>query len=361
MMIPMGNVGASNGHVTQTDHLYLDIDIVDDKLEEILAVAGGYVIQIERLPDEEGKEDYRMVFEHSCTLFSYYIHLQELDDSILSETGKISLNQNSFKRIAVESGQVIGRVGDLHSYQKIKNQSNLDWAVIDTRVTLPGFIIPDHYTGEAWKIHTVDPFDYYEEPIRSELIERSYRTSEPRAGKIDFDIDGKLVGNWFLDGTENYGGKGVVGKSKAEWNAIYGRDVGDCTTEYWDQVEGRSIGLKPCSYWLGHLTFSYHNIVPDVIRISMGIFWDLEGESGPPWGVKNNAPDPASVNIKSGAVKYELLDAIEGQLYPDGEGNMVGILLVQMIDDRTIKVEASLGKSSDEVNDFSEKVRIYRR
>ena len=357
----MGTVGASSGHVTPTDHLYLDIDIVDDKLQEILAVADGYVVQIERMPDEEGKEDYRVVFEHTCTLFSHYIHLQELDDSILSETGTISLNQNSFKRIPVESGQVIGRVGHLHSYQRIKNQSNLDWAVIDTRVTLPGFIIPDHYTGEDWKIHTVDPFDYYEEPIRSELIERSYREAEPRAGKIDFDIDGKLVGNWFLDGTEDFSGKGVVGKSKAEWDAIYGRDVGECSTKHWDEQSGQSMGLKPCNFWLGHLTFSYHHIMPSQIRISMGIFWDLEGELGPPWGVADNLPDPAEIDIESGLVKLQLVDINEYERYPEDHGDIVGTLLVQMIDDRTIKVDAFLGKSPEEVNDFSEKVRVYRR
>jgi hypothetical protein len=90
----------------------------------------------------------------------------------------------------------------------------------------------------------------------------------------------------------------------------------------------------------------------------MGVFWDFEG--GPPWGVKNNAPDPSSVDIETGIVKYEIFTDFENNIESE-PFNIVGVLLVQMIDDQTIKVELFLGKSFEEINNFSEEARFYRR
>ena len=97
------------------------------------------------------------------------------------------------------------------------------------------------------------------------------RKVEPYGGKNDFDIDGKLVGNWFLDRTETYFAKGVAGQSKAVWEKVYGRDVGNCETEYWSK-DGKLGGAVPCDYWLGHITFAYDSIHPDQIKISIAIF-----------------------------------------------------------------------------------------
>ena len=363
-ILPMGKI-SGRSHITPTDHWYFDVDVVDDEPVEVLAPASGYIVQIDRWDDDEALGDYRMVFEHSCTLFSYYIHLREIDPAILKELGELRHGQSIFPRIPVSSGQPIGEVGPLLSYQRIHNQTNLDFALIDTKTTLPGFIIPSHYE-EAWKIHTVDPFDYYEEPLRSQLLERNLRDVElsrmlnlPVGGKIDFDIDGKLVGNWFLDGTETYFGKGVAGKSKADWDQIYGRDVGDCESEYWDEMTGQTAGAVPCNYWLGHLTFAYDSIQPDQIKISMAVFWDSE-EGGSPWRVKNNDLDPASIDVETGIAKYEIFTDYENQVESE-PFDIVGTLLVQMIDDRAIRIEVFLGQNTEDVNKFTEKARIYRR
>ena len=107
------------------------------------------------------------------------------------------------------------------------------------------------------------------------------------------------------------------------------------------------------------MTIAYDSIHPDQIKISMGVFWDFE-EGRPPWRVKNNAPDPASIDVESGIVKYEIYTDFEG-----GEESepfdIVGTLLVQMLDDRTIKVEVFFGQNIEDVNEFTEKARIYRR
>ena len=356
-ILPLGTIMGSS-HITPTDHWYFNIKIIDDNLVDILSPASGYIVKISRSSDEEGLGDYRMIIEHSCTLFTYYIHLRQIDPEILKETGEISPNNIVHKRISVASGQSVGKVGPLLSYQRINDETNLDFAVIDTDIILPGFIIPEHYE-EEWKIHTVDPFDYYEEPLRSQLLERMVRKVEPYGGKIDYDIDGKLVGNWFLDRTETYFARGVAGQSKAVWEEIYGRDVGSCEAEYWDNKDGGTRGALPCDYWLGHITFAYDSIHPDKIKISMAIFWDFE-EGRPPWRVKNNTPDPASIDVESGIVKYEIYTDYQNR-EESKPFNIVGTLLVQMVDDRTIKVEVFFEQNIEDVNEFTEKARIYRR
>ena len=67
-------------------------------------------------------------------------------------------------------GQVIG---------KAHYRYGLDFSVHDIGVILSGFVVPSHYTS-PWKIHTVDPFDYFAEPLRSQLLVKNARTAEPR-------------------------------------------------------------------------------------------------------------------------------------------------------------------------------------
>ena len=63
--------------------------------------------------------------------------------------------------------------------------------------------------------------------------------------------------------------------------------------------------------------------------------------------------------MKSGMVKYEIYtDYKEVESEPF---DIVGTLLVQMVDDRTIKVEVFFGQNIEDVNEFTEKARIYRR
>ena len=140
-----------------------------------------------------------MEIYYSCTLSTVYIHLNELAPEILEVTGEFSQGSRWYwgpspdqSPIAVKAGQVFAKVG-----------GSFDFSVHDSEVTLDGFTIPSRYS--QLKIHTVDPFDYFEEPLRTKLLEKNLRTAEPRGGQFDFDIDGRLVGNWFLEGAENQG------------------------------------------------------------------------------------------------------------------------------------------------------------
>jgi len=102
--------------------------------------------------------------------------------------GKIP--EQTWERIPVKEGEVIGSVG----------VGKFDFSVVDEAVNLTGFANPKTYE-EVWKIHTVDTFDYYKEPLRSALLAKNVRVDKPYGGKIDYDIKGRLIGNWFKEGT----------------------------------------------------------------------------------------------------------------------------------------------------------------
>ena len=213
---------------------------------------------------------------------------------------------------------MIGKVG-----------SNFDFSVHDSEVTLDGFVISSRYAGQ--KIHTVDPFDYFEEPLRTRLLEKNLRAAEPRGGRIDFDIDGRLVGNWFLEGTEG----------RREQTA---------------------------------LSFVYDYLDPTQIRISVG---GLDERERGGWGVTGNAPDPADVTPASGPIKYEItgtgwIVAATGETWPEGSdhpGSALrgvnldsrGSLLVRMQEDRRIKIEVFLGQPPSQVEEFTSAALIYER
>ena len=56
----------------------------------------------------------------------------------------------------MKEGQLIGKIG----------KQTLDFAVWDTEKPLSGFVIPEHYEREPWKIYTANPFDYFTDEIK---------------------------------------------------------------------------------------------------------------------------------------------------------------------------------------------------
>jgi hypothetical protein len=178
-------------------------------------------------------------------------------------------------------------------------------------------------------------FDSFVEPIKSELLSKNIRQAYPRGGKIDYDIDGKLVGNWFVEGTNGY----------------RGNTQGD--------------------YWLMHLAFAYDALDPSLAVVSIGDF------NGTPkqFAVKGNTPDPAVVSVTSGLVKYELTGieylAEDGRIWNRNEftkiskaiesGPVEGVVLAQMIEERKLKFEVFPGKTASEVAGFTDAAKIYER
>ncbi len=366
---PMGKMGGTSGHITPTDHLYIRATSTGPKSVPVQAIADGYLVKITRMPDREGLPDWRAIIEHSCSLFSWYIHLDAFSETILQQI-TIPPDRPWHGRIPLEAGEPVGYVGEMLSYQRgfEVDTDDFDWAVTDTNTVLPGFLVPDHYRGEPWKIHMVDPFDYYDDPLKSALLEKNLRTVEPVGGKIDFDIDGRLVGNWFLDGTRDYAATGLAEAGESAWTKILGMDPGDCKASVWDNNLQRDIGDTPCAYWLGHAVFAYDYLDPNIVLISLGIHYDGHGGAQTPWMTLNNGPDPSQIGVTAGQVKYELMESSlsSGDSARPGapSGNdalPVGTLLVEMLGERSIKAELFVGTRADNVDGFTGRERIYRR
>ncbi len=316
------------GHVTPIDHGYYSAKTwvgAERHLEDfvdVLAPADG-VILVGSMPKEFATSeigDYRMTLYHSCTFFTIYIHVNQLSEKLqqVVDTGK---------KVKVVAGEVIGRA------------PGFDFSVHNLDVVLPGFVDPVSYSVEDWKIHTVDMFEPFAEPLRSQLLAFNPRQVEPRGGKIDYDIEGKLIGNWFVEGSGGYRGR-------PEYNRMTG-------------------------YWKTHAAFVPDAYDPSYFIVSLG---DFEGEARQ-FGTKINSPNPASVGVGTGIVKYELVkwgyktdtgvDWDRGHFarvtdaYAQSE--VFGTVLVQMVGERKLKLEVFAGKKASEVTGFSGREKVYVR
>lgn len=335
LITPLGAmIGA---HVTPIDHQYWSPKNTNEQGNrktpvDVLAPASGYVVSIQHMVEFIGDkqnnmpnvDDYRLILEHSCTFYTYFIHVKTISQKILMEFENNRGGQRYAQtRIPITQGEVIGTIF-----------RSVDFAAIDTTKKL-GFIIPEHYTAEPWKINTVDPFDYFSEPLRTQLLAKNPRTANPRGGKIDYDIDGTLIGNWFLQGTNGYFGK----------------------TQY--------------EYWRGHIAFAYDPFDPNAIILSIG---DYEG-TAKQFAVKGNAPDPATIGIENETVKFELAQV--EYLTNENHWNRLsfatnirvtttnskaqGVLLAKLLSNRTIKVEVFPHASIRDPLAFTSHSKVYER
>jgi hypothetical protein len=273
--------------------------------------------------------EYQLKFWYTCDFASYYDLLTSLSPRLQAQFDAHKQNGGyASVQIKVKEGELVGRIGG----------QTVDFAVYDYTKILPGFIVPEHYLAESWKLHVVDPFQYFKEPVRSQLLALDPRQVEPRQGKIDYDKDGKLVGTWFKEGNSGFG----------------------------------STGGNAPSPWRGHLSFVYNNIDPKLLEISIG---DYGGQSQQ-FAVKGNAPDPSTITSKSGLVKYELTQLelnrkSTGQqwdnmhVYNDIVGQpgsvVQGVALVQMTATRKIKFEAFPGETAAQVTGFDTHAIVYER
>ncbi|MFH1134334.1 MAG: hypothetical protein V1735_07660 [Nanoarchaeota archaeon] len=329
---PMGLMQGQ--HVTPTDHQYFIPPQVKDRseltlddLSDVIAPGDGVITSVERMNDffavkNAQFKDYRLYLHYTCDLYTIFIHIYQLSPEIEEQVKDLGPGDNKYVSIPVVAGQRIGKA------------NGLDFSLVDENVVLPGFIFPAHYDREPWKVHTVDAYPYFVEPLRTQLIAKSLRKVAPYGGKIDHDIDGRLIGTWFKEGTRGY------------------------------------RGIKEPEYWVTHVSFSPNAIDPSYFLISFGNFSDDTRQ----FGTKDNSPDPAQVSVSSGPVKYELVDYIyvtggsnwNGASYADGiqaaSGSQEkGIVLVQLVEDRKLRLEIFPDRKAEEVSGFTEHAVFYER
>lgn len=332
MLIPYGLVVGA--HVTPIDHMYFapaDPALGRDAYE-VRAIADGviYSLQPRDINVDTGSakaREWRMDIAHTCTFTSYLDLLTSITPE-LEAAYNASRSGGRWQGVPIEAGQLVGRIG----------AQTLDFGVYDYNVTLPGFVRPDHYGHETWKVHTVDPFPYFPEGPRAWMLAKMVRTAEPRAGKIDHDVDGTLQGNWFKVGTNHYS------------------------------------GLDQRYYWEGHLSVAPDAYDPGHFIFSIGNF---SGEARQ-FGVKGN-PDPKLVTPGGGAQVWELVqyahrDNLTGRsgFHSDGiaPGNGItatnldkvfGSVVLEMTGPRALKLEVFPGRTAAEVSGFTDAAWTYER
>jgi len=323
LLIPYGLV--VGGHVTPIDHQYFSPAVFDSPRNAypVYAMADSRIVDISSRTNDRGTE-YRLVFSYSCTFLYYY-------DLVTSLTGQVKEAYDKNNRdidLTVKAGQQIGAIGG----------QTLDLAVWDTEKPVSGFIVPEHYEAEGWKLFTTDPYPYYTPELRALLIERNPRTVEPIAGKIDYDIDGKLIGNWFEQGTGGYTGGG---------------------------------GPRGMEYWTTHLSIAPDLYASGAFIVSLGDF----GGQALQFAARGNSPDPATVGVETGLVKYSLqkYSFVKADGSPWDHKSVTknpklknsepveGCLLVQLTGKRLLKAESFPKKNCSVISGFSSGAKTYER
>ncbi len=323
-------------HVTPIDHQYFapfDYNSPRDSFN-VYAMADAKIVEIgarqkanPRNPNDK-YEEYRIVFSHTCTFFTYYDLVTSLSPDLKTEYDKRKSSNGYAGNIdfEVKAGQLIGKIGG----------QTLDFAVWNTEKPLTGFVVPEHYRGEPWKIFIANPYDYVSADLKQLLTDRNPRTVEPIEGKIDYDIDEKLIGNWFIEGTGGY-----TGGSRA-------------------------------NYWETHLSISPDHFDPTSYIISFGNF----NGKAQQFTVVDKSFDPTQIGVTTGLVKYTLANFT----YVDNSGNywdrvslvkslklipstdfITGCVLFEMIDTRKLKMESFPSIACREVTAFTDNVQIYER
>ena len=331
-LMPYGQI--VGGHITPIDHMYFYSLKGSGGREayEVLAIQDAFIFNIETREigvesQQKQEADYRLDMVHTCTFGSYFDLVTKLSPE-LEKKWKENRNQNGdFTGAYVKAGEVIGYVGE----------QSLDFGVYNYSNPL-NFINPEAYESvEPWKIYTDDPFLYFVDDVRENLLKKMMRRSEPRIGRINYDVDGTLSGNWFEVGTNVYEG---IDRSK---------------------------------YWDGHFSLSLNDIDPNYWQIGIGFLEVYENT----FIIQGN-PIPLEVKVGSGKQIYELVTFRmfvennpgkdwfrepheEGDTLSIGLGNVVGYVMLELIDTQLLQLEVFLNTKKELIKDFTDQSRTYER
>lgn len=331
-IFPMGGYGGS--HVTPIDHqYYYQIDRLKPKDSyPVFAVVDGNLNSV-GFAGTPTKSAWNITLSYSCTFMIFYNLMTSLSPSIMA---KLPSNWNQIGgaiKVPVKAGEIIGYVGG----------QSLDFQVIDTTRGNPQLLHRTAYNNrEPFKVVTVGPLAYFTDAVKAQILPFYLREAEPRDGVFAYDVDGQAVGNWFVVGTNGYAGGNLA----------------DGTTN-----EAAS-----------HLSLAYDPISPEVKVLSIGNYKNLFKPSilSTQFAIKGNI-DWTKITKDSGIVKAELAESSivspSGQIWSGGYvkglkvklGITRGTALIKMIDKDHLKVQIFVGKTPDQVSDFTNAAVTYDR
>ncbi len=310
---PLGHLSMT--HPIPTTHIYwgLEKDYHDpdkDGFRKLVKAPAGGVITKIIFTYWAGYPDYSVVIRHTNNFITQFNHLSEIDSAILVKIGRpLQEGWDGNKvYVPINAGEIIGKTSADYG-----QSAALDMGAYDKNII--HFIHPEKYPLPMQ--HAVCPLKYFSNELKPILFSKVKRIAEPRCGEFDYDQLGKLVGNWFLEGTDGWSGPD---------------------------------GSK------NYLAFVYDMYDPQYLRVSLG-----EKLGGFYSRVKGNAPDFKTIDKNSEKVIYKLIGVMEGdEFFGRPLSNTVThTLLVEMIDDEKIKVELFDGDVNP--TSFTSKAKIYTR
>ncbi len=293
----------------------------------VFAVADGVIIRashgrraVPAIPDAPealwGREydDHLLVLKVSESIQVNYAHVTDFHPTLAAQLTDLPMDEDGHDvEVLVQGGDTLGFVGP---------HGAMDFSITDFSLKL-NFLNPSRYpTNQTFAAHV---FDYVQEPILSQMLAITPRQLPPRAGKVDYDVEGRIVGNWFLEGTTSF------------------------------------------IQWSRQLAIVYDHIWGDRIFIADGSpMRDVPGIEGPGrpdiWWVQGNAPLPETIGVGDGVVAYTLIhkrDLRDTGEFIDEHKLVQGVMLVEMIEVGRIRVEVFKGVGTADA--FTSAARVYVR
>ena len=345
--IPYGMMVAD--HVTPIDHAYLGV--ISLAIPQASRTANDYIAVtapadgvITELSSLGSPSSHRVVINHGCNIYSVYMVLNKATGVLADSFSKLSNNGFMSLSIPIKAGEEFGRQRD----------NMLDFNIFDGTQWLSGFANPYSYlTQDTWKPYTADYLPLFTDDIRAGMEKQLQRTSAPRIGKIDQDVIGAAAGNWFLAGTNGYGGN----LTSAYENTTV-------------QVPGGSVSGKNTYAW-SHLAIARHEVDTSKWILSTGWYKDSKGD--PVQFLINltaGQVTPDKLTASSGAMVYTLSQfsyifptgtpaRVDGSSEPYpvgytlGSGTSVGSVILQVNSDNSLSIEFASTFTSDK--------RTYKR
>lgn len=314
-IFPLGHLKPPE-HTIPTNHIYWELkkggwgNMEDGYSKPVRAPADGVITNIV-FRQWMNYPDYAVYIRHTNTFQTKFAHLSQIDDAILNKIGSPLKEGHEGNKVyvPVKTGVIIGKTSADYA-----QSAALDMGTLDRNTE--HFIHPEKYPVEI--PNSVCPLNYFAPELKQEVFQKVKRIAEPRCGEFDFDIKGKLVGNWILKGTS-----------------------------------GDSPGN---AFWNNFISFVYDMYDPNYLRISMGM--ELGGFL---CRVDGNGPDFKDISIKSGKVVYRLIPVGEGDEFLGRPLAQIvtGTLLIEMINDEKIKLELFQGNVSNP--SFTQNAKYYTR
>jgi len=275
----LGNLNPP-GHVLPTDHVYfyawdlsarVGTTTLAPERDVVMPATGTVTFMI-----QPGGTDWKVEFKATENFYFYLDHL------VLTKTLKVG--------DIVTAGTLIG---------KTVAGGTLDLGAFDFTITNTRFVNPARLGMES--LHVVSPWTYFTPALQAQLYPHVYRapTASDKDGRVDFDIAGHLVGDWFLLGMPVDSSSGPYG-------------------------------------WTRTVAFVYDYYDPSKVRISIGGTVASAGV----WAIDSTATRPENITVASGVVPYLLYSPFDAGFPP------YGLMLVQMVTDTQIKVQVFVGATT---------------